>query len=488
MEENHRRVPKFQGDTDAEKYLGKLCNRTFLSLWSYSSIFRDQGVKNGGDGKEVCDLLVVFDKHVIIFSDKDCAFPKTDNLEQDWRRWFGKAVKNSAKQLWGAERWIREYPSRLFLDRKCQIPFPVSLPDPNEVIFHLILVGHNAAKRCSEELGGSGSFMFDSALVGLDNHTKPFMTGDLDPTKTYIHIFDDTALSILMRYQDTITDFVSYLKKKEKLVREKKIEFFSAGEEELLAYYSKRMNECEEHDFIFPEKSDRVAITEGIWQEFQNNPQRVRQIEADKISYFWDTLIENFSKHALDGTQYIVSDGGFKDSEKVLRFLASASRFKRRLLANSFLDFVCKTDPNKMSVRYVKPTQKGDPHYVFLLLPLESNLQEREYRKRRQEVLTLVVHGTKFRFPEAEDIIGIATESGRHLNAAGSEDAIYMDARSIGKEDVAEVEKIYKEVGFTDTVLVSDLNNKEYPEIPPNPRNKPCFCGSDKKYKKCHGN
>jgi hypothetical protein len=54
-------VQPAEGVTDAERYLAKLCRRSFLSLWSYPGVFRDQG-----GGKEVCDLLVVFDNHIII--------------------------------------------------------------------------------------------------------------------------------------------------------------------------------------------------------------------------------------------------------------------------------------------------------------------------------------------------------------------------------------------------------------------------------------
>lgn len=69
------------GVTDAERYLNRLCDRTFLSLWAYPGIFRDQG-----GGQEICDLLVVFGDDIIIFSDKDCEFPDSGNLDRDWSR------------------------------------------------------------------------------------------------------------------------------------------------------------------------------------------------------------------------------------------------------------------------------------------------------------------------------------------------------------------------------------------------------------------
>jgi len=48
-------VKKNIGLTQAEKYLGKLCEKSFLSLWSYPGLFRKPGT-------ELCDLLVVFDR------------------------------------------------------------------------------------------------------------------------------------------------------------------------------------------------------------------------------------------------------------------------------------------------------------------------------------------------------------------------------------------------------------------------------------------
>ncbi len=94
-------------------------------------MFWDQGRPTGkGDGKEICDLLVVFENHVIIFSDKDCQFGIGYDLEVQWARWFKRAVQNAAKQVWGAERWIRQFPDRIFLDRRCTVPFPINLPDP----------------------------------------------------------------------------------------------------------------------------------------------------------------------------------------------------------------------------------------------------------------------------------------------------------------------------------------------------------------------
>src|SRR5689334_2207219 len=111
-------ITKQDGVTVAERYLSQLCTKSFLSLWSYPGIYRDQGVAGSGDGKEVCDFLCVFGNDIIIFSDKDCQFPSSGRLDVDWARWFRRAVQKSAEQVWGAERWIKSYPDRVFIDRR----------------------------------------------------------------------------------------------------------------------------------------------------------------------------------------------------------------------------------------------------------------------------------------------------------------------------------------------------------------------------------
>lgn len=99
MEDNKQNT---RGVTYSERYLNHLAQRSFLSLWSYPNLYTDDGVRNGkGDGKELCDLMVVFDNHIIIFSDKHCAFPNHPSIDVSWERWFKRAVLKSSRQLFG---------------------------------------------------------------------------------------------------------------------------------------------------------------------------------------------------------------------------------------------------------------------------------------------------------------------------------------------------------------------------------------------------
>ena len=84
------------GVTPSEVYLARLCGTTFLRMWSYPHLYKDQGKKGGGDGKELCDLLVVFGEHLLIFSDKDIELRDDTEIEVAWPRWYRKAVLESA--------------------------------------------------------------------------------------------------------------------------------------------------------------------------------------------------------------------------------------------------------------------------------------------------------------------------------------------------------------------------------------------------------
>ena len=58
----------------------------------------------------------------------------------------------------------------------------------------------------------------------------PFTIGQIDPAKGYVHVFDDTALDIVMSTLDTITDFTAYLTKKEQFLTGNRI-VMAAGKE-----------------------------------------------------------------------------------------------------------------------------------------------------------------------------------------------------------------------------------------------------------------
>src|SRR5258708_6884281 len=189
-----------------------------------------------------------------------------------------------------------------------------------------------------------------------------------------------------MRTLDTVTDFVSYLTKKERFMTSGQA-ISVAGEEELLAFYLKDINSDGQHDFIVPAGADALCIQEGFWEEYLFSPQRRSQVQADSVSYFWDRLIEQFNTHILNGTQHYTSHPGIESSEQSMRFLARESRTSRRMLAQILLNILETTPTTQRRTSVILPSRPGDPHYVFLLLPRLPGVSEEDYRQGRRHFL-----------------------------------------------------------------------------------------------------
>ena len=498
------------GSTETERDLALLVDRTFLKIWSYPRPWRRQRNPRDktGDGKELCDLLVVFDQHVIIFSDKNIAFQTGVDERIAWRRWYRRSIKESAKQIFAAERWIREFPERLYVDSRCTIPLPVKLPDVDDLIVHRIVVARGAGEDCKRYFReGSGSLMIMPRIKG-DEHLlsggseaddvfgglcRPFMVGQVDPRRGYVHVFDDATLGILLNTLDTARDFIDYLVAKERLIASGMLAA-AAGEEDLLAYYLKDVGPDGRHGFIFPKDTQFISLDQGFWEEYQKNPQRLAQIEANRISYIWDELIERFSFHALNDSQYKTTARGVGKSELAIRFLAREPRTRRRILAEMILDIVDRTKKRDalLEASVLTPSEKGDPYYVIMAFRRPPGKSYDEYRDKRMTFLQAYINVAKLRFPEAIDLVGVAWGyEGSEGRTGGSEDLLYYDARKWSSADQLEAEDLQKKFGFLKDVRIHTDVVKTYPDVASimkgGDRNKGCFCHSGLKFKRCHG-
>jgi hypothetical protein len=73
------------------------------------------------------------------------------------------------------------------------------------------------------------------------------------------------------------------------------------------------------------------------------------------------------------------------------------------------------------------PPRPGDPYYVFLLLWHPKDVSYDEFREVRRLLLERYCMVVKAIYPEAQDIVGIATED--RTITTRSEDIVYLDAR-----------------------------------------------------------
>ena len=86
--------------TPSNKHVADLCQKSFLPFWNFPNPI---GKKN----KELCDVLVVCGNYILIISVKDIRVSSHTDKEVQDERWVKKAVEDSAKQIYGAERFLK---------------------------------------------------------------------------------------------------------------------------------------------------------------------------------------------------------------------------------------------------------------------------------------------------------------------------------------------------------------------------------------------
>ena len=404
------------GSTKSERYLGHLAQRAFLSLWSYSNVYTDEGRKGSGNGKELCDLLVVFGNDVILFSDKHCEFVPHADVNIAWSRWYKRAIEKSAKQLAGAESWLKRFPDRLFLDSSCTTKLPIKLPDPAEQRIHLIAVTRGAVEHATKYWGGgsSGSLFIDTKLVQKDHYNAPFRVGWVLPNRRFVHVFDETTLDIVLQELDTATDFVNYLAKKQERFLTPGVDFIVPGEEELIAIYLKQYDiNTQQHYFPEAPQGALIALREGDWNNLIASKAYQARREENEISYLWDELIEFQNKHIISGTaSSIFGEDSIEVYERIMRMMAQEGRVTRRTLGESISRAHSVNIQGKRFTRTVVPTLEGDRAYVFMTLPHPHQYNDEQYRELRINDLMAYCYRCKLKFENVREVIGISFEPG----------------------------------------------------------------------------
>lgn len=430
------------GTTPSERALASLARRAFLTLWSYPNVFTDEGRANGkGDGKELCDLLVVFGNDVLLFSDKDCAYQSNVDVAVAWPRWYRSAIDKSAKQLAGAEKFIRAFPKRIFLDKACQSALPIQLPDTSVARYYLIAVTRGSHFPARQFFGGgsSGSVMLLNELVGKAAHAQtPFHIGFPLESRRFVHVLDEMTVDLLLEELDTVPDLVGYLKKKEEFLQQPGVIVSVPGEEELLARYMSTMRD-EEHAFPKTRKGvNFVALPEGDWGVYRASPQWKAKQKANEISYMWDALIEHQSGFIRSGKAITVpwqpTMAGISH-ERIVRALAAQPRLARRSRSTDLQVAMHRSDPGRMFARIKMTGRPPDQAFVFLTIPrTEGEDYSTTYRHRRMHTLMVYCHAVKDGMPTLKQAIGVASEP--FSEGTASQDFMHVDLSEMSDEEL----------------------------------------------------
>lgn len=435
-------ITKSTGTNQSERHLTSLCEKTFLSLWSYPNPYRDN---SSGPNREICDLLVVCDNSVIIFSDKCCNFGDSGDLALDWERWRRRTIEAGGKQAFGAERMLRNFPNRVFTDATCTHQLPPKLPTDPEMRVHRIVVARGAANHCRKATGLSGSLILAPGELSGSAPYPPFFIGDPFPDRGFVHVLDDVTLELLLSELDTITDLLDYLEEKESFIRGKRLHK-SFGEENLLAWYLQRMKEDGSRHEIYCPVGRQLLLKGTEWIEFSSSAERTSRMSADRIAYAWDELIEIFSRCLLNDTLVMHDAHPAEDIERGLRIMAKERRLGRRGLAAAVADALHVEAGSKAFVRSIYSSRNDSLAYVFAICP-KNNFSEETYALMRREYLSDYCYVFSSKNRHIKTVVGIAMQP-LNLNDSGNFDMVVMSAPDWTNEQVRDAEEIRAGWGF----------------------------------------
>ncbi len=420
-------------------------------------------------------MLVVFGNDVLLFSDKHCQYKDTGNTAVDWRRWYRRAIFKSVDQLHGAEKWLRERPEQVYLDKHCKHRFPLPLPPSVTARYHRIAVTRGSADACRRFYGGSSSasLLITSDVTGQNAGANPFFVGQVRASKPFVHVLDETTLDILMGELDTVADFVAYLNKKEAFMTRPGRHVLASGEEQILAIYLTKENEAGEHDIVLPDGSDNydgISLDEGFWEDMRVNPQYVARKKADKVSYVWDQLIEKFIK--VGNPQWLkipmTAGKGRLDVEPGLRIMASETRFRRRYLGEMLIGMLRELPPGKTYTRFV-PCQDGHTQaYIFVAVPRDVMPTYEDYREARFAALLAYCKVARLKDRKASGIVGIGFDNDAPHFKNMSEDFVYLDYSTWDAEQESEAVELQAELGIlrSSNLKLHQGRWKEWPDAP----------------------
>ncbi len=384
--------------TKSERFVAWLCQRAFLRLWTHPTPI-------GKNGKELSDCLIVCGPHIVIVSVKEIEYKDTGD-KTGWLRWHKAAVEESAKQIWGAERWLHRSNRVLRSDGR-----EITLPPENERKYH----------RLSISLGGRGEV--------------PIRWGDLG--HGFVHVLEEQSVIKAFQELDTITDFVTYLAAVEGLFDKGiRVVFSGAGYEDLLALYVRAGPTfgLKGDDGQAP---DRVIVTDGIWKALVASSEYIERDEDLRSSYAWDRLIEYFVDDLLTDGMFDMHSKQVTKDELALGAMALQPRAHRANLADAFLQFLG-PEGSRIASRVV--VAANETAFVFV----SGDSTDRDYRAQHLALRCFVVRGRS----GARTVVGIATDRPEQGKVGYSSDILYLHMPIWTAEDAEKVDGIQRDLGY----------------------------------------
>src|SRR5271154_6666559 len=166
--------------------------------------------------------------------------------------------------------------------------------------------------------------------------------------------------------------------------------------------------------------------------------------EANKVSRFWDGLIEYINDHYLKETLEFGNELSMSDHERTVRIMAGETRFFRRVLSKIILERA--EHARKQAISTLIPSDEGDVSYVLYIGRGDQGKDHAAYRAKRAQELRLRCVAAKAVNPDRRFIVGIAMDA-RGVKGS-SEDFVFMDTGNWTGAEIQEAQKLREELGY----------------------------------------
>ncbi len=391
----------------AEEFVLALCKRSFLSPWCYKR-------PSGKGGKELCDVLVVCDPHVIIISVKEVALKAGEYSAIDYDRWERKAVDASVKQIYGADRWLASATRINRSDGSLGLELP---PLTDRKVY-----------RIAVAIGSHGEVCIKAGDFG----------------KGFVHVMCERSFKEIMSELDTITDFIDYLAAKEAIISGGSSMIITGTESNLLGWYLANGRS-------FPSGHDVMIVDDTIWRGVKEKPEFKQKKESDRVSYLWDKLIE----HIADPTAINESGDQLSDLEIAFRIMSRETRLSRRLLGRGVRGVFELAKARKIRSRILC----GPSGVIYILAYFSAGIET----KLRTAELLARCFVARHQVGRGNIVIGIGISE--YLTGRGSaSDIIYMNYPNWSNLDDERAVRMKNELDFFKDAIVQNRYEDEYPQ------------------------
>lgn len=347
----------------AEQLIAILCKDAFFEDFCFKNPYHAKG-------KELCDVLVVLGEVAIIWQIKNIKLKTGQFRKSD--------VEKAIKQCRGARRQLLK--------------------------LGVITFKNLAGKDKVIDTTKINEVFLIAAIEGGTPDFSPYYD-DEEKGNGNVHIFLEKLTRFATKHLNTVSDFIEYLRYKEKFFNVHRSVIICGGEENLLALYLRNNRSLGNIDSA--ENADEIFLDiDGVADELEKNDvDYAEKLVADEFSSGWDFLI----KKKREGLLLDGSEANGPEHDKFLQKMMSHNRFERRILARNFFDAARKaaefTYNERQVYRRLVPQDNRGVTYIFTFFGDPNSS-----RNTRQNMLYATALAAKQVMPQNDMLIALATE------------------------------------------------------------------------------